>query len=115
MYITSEEILSTNHAVCVRKSSILSISESSAQYHVLGTDKIKTLFHEASEKNRAGQVTVQTATIEPILNREVQAVTPGAQKVVIVSIHVRFYRHEKLCSFLCQYTLVFFMRGCIAV
>lgn len=59
------------------------------QYHVLGTDNIKILFRAAAKKNPAGQVTVQTSTIEPITNVEVQAVTPGAQKVVITSIHVR--------------------------
>lgn len=56
-------------------------------YHVLGTDNIKILFRAAAKKNPAGQVTVQTSTIEPITNVEVQAVTPGAQKVVITSIH----------------------------
>jgi hypothetical protein len=61
------------------------------QYHVLGTDKIKVLFHEAAKRNPAGQVTILSSTIEPITNIEIQAVTPGAQKVVIISVHVRSY------------------------
>lgn len=63
----------------------------------MGTDNIKILFRAAAKKNPAGQVTVQASTIEPITNIEVQAVTPGAQKVVITSIHVRLHLHCSLC------------------
>jgi hypothetical protein len=61
------------------------------QFHVLGTDKIKILFHGAAKRNDGVKVTVQSSTIQPITNIEVLAITPGAQKVVILSTHVRFH------------------------
>lgn len=68
------------------------------QFHVLGTDNIKALFKDALKKHTPTKVTVLSSAIEAVIDQEVLAVTPGAQKVTLVMSQVRYYTRSCLLS-----------------